>query len=82
MNILKPAAPRPKFDEKFLTEVIAHNSPLSGPTARALATAILAAMRSNLGSRGGRTTKARYGSEHYSRIAKLGGRPKAEKQEE
>lgn len=65
----------PKIDENFFTDVILRNSTLGAAEASSLSSAIITEMRSALGRRGGRTTKARYGPEHYSRIGKMGGRP-------
>ena len=81
MSTRKATMPRPKFDEAFLAEVIRQNSGPGPLDAAKLGTIILTEMRRNLGSRGGRTTKAKYGAEHYSKIGKLGGRPKIEKPE-
>ena len=78
MNIRKPATRRPTLDEDFLTRVILENSPLDMRQARKLAATLLTEIRRMMGSRGGRATKAKYGAEHYSKIGKLGGRPKAD----
>ena len=82
MSTPKPATRRPQFDEAFLARIIRENSPLGPEESQKLADIIMTEMRRNLGSRGGRSTKAKYGPEHYSKIGKMGGRPKAEKQEE
>lgn len=81
MNTQKRATKQPDIDDKFFEDVIVRNSPLRGEEARTLATAIVTEMRSALGRRGGRTTKALYGADHYSRIGKMGGRPKIDKSE-
>lgn len=79
MSTRKQATKQPKFDEEFLTGIILANSRLSTEEARPLANTILTEAHRILGRRGGQTTKKKYGPEHYSRIGKMGGRPKLEK---
>jgi hypothetical protein len=79
MSTRKPATNRPELSEEWLAKIISDKTrpgALQPGEIERLAADILTEIRRLLGSRGGRATKAKYGPEHYSRIGKLGGRPK------